>query len=153
VEVWSCVLVALVALLAAGGLMHSHLRTWRTVQQRATELDPKEVDYRRRQFRRRMQTSAMLAVVGVGILVGWLLIVFRAPPLVTVVFWSGVMLLVVWLVVLATADMISTRYYYSRLKQDYLVEQARLQAELRRIERTRGNGQADERRGRPCPED
>jgi hypothetical protein len=44
------------------------------------------------------------------------------------------------LAVLAVADMMSTRFYFGRLKHDYLIEEARLHAELRRLQRIRGNG-------------
>lgn len=144
-ELWSSILVAVSLLLAAGALIHSHQRAWRTLRQRRSQLEPSEFDFRRRQLRRRSQTSAMLGLVGIGMLIGRLLIVWRAPPLVVVVFWGGVMLLVVWLALLAVADIVSTRLYFSRLRQKYLVEQARLRAQLRRMEQTRGNGQPDDR--------
>jgi hypothetical protein len=104
-------------------------------------LDAAEFDYRRRQFRRRMQTSAMLGLVGIGMLVGGLLIAWPARPWLIFTVWGGVMVLVVWLGLLAVAEIVATRYYFGRLKQDYLVEQARLQAELRRLQRIRGDGQ------------
>lgn len=140
-------MIALVLWIAAAWLMRSHLATWHAVLRQESHPESKGLDYHRRQFRRRMQTSAMLGIVGVGMLVGRLLMVFGAPPPVVVVFWMGVMLLVVWLGLLAVADMVSTRYYFSRLKQDYVVEEARLKAELRRLKQTRGNGQADEPKG------
>ena len=143
-EPWSLILVAVSLLLAAGGLIRSHQRAWRALQQRRGQMEPSEYDFRRRQLRRRWQTSAMLGLVGIGMLIGGLLIVRRAAPQLVVVFWLGVMLLVVWIALLAAADIVSTRLYFSRLRRDYVVEQARLQAQLRRMERTRGNGQADD---------
>ncbi|MFH1920494.1 MAG: hypothetical protein ABIP48_11490 [Planctomycetota bacterium] len=143
-EIWSSALIALVLWLAAAWLMNSHFATWRAVLRQESQLGPKEFDYHRRQFRRRMQTSAMLGFVGLGMLVGRLLMVYGAPPLVVVVFWTGVLLLVVWLGLLAVADMVSTRYHFSRLRQNHVVEEARLEDELRRLKRTRGNGRADE---------
>jgi hypothetical protein len=143
-ELWSSILVAVSLLLAAGVLIHSHQRAWQSLRQRRGQLEPSEYDFRRRQLRRRSQTSAMLGLVGIGMLIGRLLIVWRAPPLLVVVFWGGVMLLVVWMALLAVADIVSTRLYFSRLKQNYMVEHARLQAQLRRIERTRGNGRPDD---------
>ena len=143
-DLWSWILVSVSVLLAAGGLVRSHHRAWRTLQQRRDQLEPSEYDFRRRQLRRRSQTSVMLGLVGIGMLIGGLLIVWRAAPMLVVVFWVGVMLLVVWIALLAAADIVSTRLYFSRLRRDYVVEQARLQAQLRRMERTRGNGQADD---------
>jgi len=144
VELWSSILVGLLLVFVAAWFVRWHASAWRALGQRASQLDPEELDFRRRQLRRRTQTSAMLGLVGVGMLVGRLLIVWRAPPTLILVFWGGVVLLVLWLGLLAVADIVATRYYFSRLRRDYLVEQARLQAQLRGMERTRGNGQADQ---------
>ncbi len=123
-------------LVCALGLMVSHVRSWRV--QRAAGLDPKELEYRRRQFRRRMQTSAMLAVVAAALPIG--LWVLSRWPKVGAFFWGGVLSLVLWLGTLALADMWATKRYYGKLRYDYRVEQARLEAELRRIQAARGNG-------------
>jgi len=147
VELWSSILVGLLLVFAAGWFARWHVSAWRELGERASQLDPEELDFRRRQLRRRTQTSAMLGLVGIGMLVGRLLIVWRAHPTLILLFWGGVVLLVLWLGLLAVADMVATRYYFSRLRQNYLVEQARLQAQLRRMERTRGNGQADQESG------
>jgi hypothetical protein len=148
VEIWSSALFALVLWTAAAWLMNSHLRDWREVLRKKDELEQEEFDFRRQQFRRRMQTSAMLGVVGTAMLAGGLLMLIWPHPLVVTVFWGGVMLLVLWLGLLALADMAWTRFHFSRLKRNHLAEEARLQAELRRLKRTRGNGQADDQRGR-----
>ena len=143
-ELWSSILVAVSLVLAAGLLIRAHQRAWQTLQQQRRQLEPNEYDFRRRQLRRRSQSSAMLGLVGIGMLIGRLLIVWRAPPLVVVVFWVGVMALVVWLALLAVADIVSTRLHFSRLRQDYIVQQARLQAQLRRMEPTGDKGQPDD---------
>lgn len=147
VEVWSSVLIGLLLLAAAGWWTSSHLRTWRTVQRHRDQVEPKEFDYRRRQFRRRMQTTAMLGLLGLGILAAQLVSVLPVPPQVIVISWGVVMLLAVWLGLLAVADLVSTRYYFGRLKHDNFLEQVRLQAELRRLQRLRGNGHATKEGG------
>jgi len=144
VELWSSILVGLLLVFAAGWFARWHVSAWRELGERASQLDPEELDFRRRQLRRRTQTSAMLGLVGIGMLVGRVLIVWRADPTLILLFWGGVVLLVLWLGLLAAADTVATRYYFSRLRQNYLVEQARLQAQMRRMQRTRGNGVADE---------
>ena len=124
--------------------MALHVRTWRRAQRQ--ELDTEGLDYRRRQFRRRMQTSAMLGILAVAIFVGQLI-----PEEATVlirVFLGGVLLVLVWVGLLAVADMLATKHYYGRLRQTYLIEQAKLHAELRRIQATRSNGKAAGRRGK-----
>ena len=143
-ELWSSILVGLLLILAAACFVRWHVRAWRALAARARGMDPAELDFRRRQLRRRTQTSGMLGLVGIAMLVGRLLIVWRAHPTLILLFWGGVVLLVLWLGLLAVADMVATRYYFGRLRQSYLVEQARLRAQLRRMEKTRGNGRADE---------
>jgi predicted lipid-binding transport protein (Tim44 family) len=149
-DIWSSALISLFLLLCAAGLMVSHVRTWRRVQSQQPEAA--ERDYHRRQFRRRMQTSAMLGVLAVGILLGRLLMSFGAPPLVIFLYWTGVILLVLWLALLAVADMLATKHYFGRLRQDYLIEQAKLQAEVRRIQAARRNGKGKAKR-RPPPDE
>jgi hypothetical protein len=123
-------------LACAVGLMVWHVRSWRG--QQSANLSPREFEYRRRQFRRRMQTSAMLAVVAAALPVGvWILPLW---PKVGVFFWGGVLSLLMWIGVLGLADMWATKHYYGKLRDDYRIEQARLEAELRRIQGGRRNG-------------
>ncbi len=148
-EKWPSSLVSLFLLLCAVGMMAWHLRSWRRIGH--AESDADELDYHYRQFRRRMQTSAMLGILAVGIFAGqWI----TGPPLLVGIFWSGVLLGVLWLALLALVDIWATRHHYNRLRQTNLVEQAKLQAQVRRIQATRGNGKASRRLPKdPLPKD
>jgi hypothetical protein len=137
------VLVALVLCGSSAGLIAGHIRAWRRLQ--GAEIDQGERHFRRRQYRRRMQTSAMLGVLGVAIFVGQLLMIWVASQVLLVVYWSGVLLLLLWVAVLALADMAATGFYYSREKTNYVVEHARLQGELRRAREI----EAKARNGKP----
>ena len=139
-DISSVVLVSTTLLLAAVVLMISHVRSWRAFQQEP--LDAEDFDYRRRQFRRRMQTSAMLALLAVALLVGYVLTVWLGPDNFVVVFWIAVMAVACWVALLAAVDIWATRHHFGRLRHHCLVEQAKLQAELRRIQAVRGNGKA-----------
>jgi hypothetical protein len=108
-------------------LMAWHLRVWRGVQQDVPE--SRERDFRRRQFRRRMQTSAMLGALGAAIIVGQLLMSIESKTFL-VVYWGGVLALALWMALLAIADMVATGFHYRRDARDQLIERARLQAEL-----------------------
>ena len=135
-----------VMLACALGLMMWHLRSWRS--QQAAGLEPRELEYRRRQFRRRMQTSAILALIALALPLGmWILHHDPADgaiwPKAGAVLWGAVILLVMCLGLLALADMWATNRYYGKLRHDYRVEQARLESELRRIQAKKtkeGNG-------------
>jgi hypothetical protein len=142
VDISSSLLVSLVLACIAAGLMVWHLRVWRRAQRQ--DLDAREFEHQRLQFRRRMQTSALLGVLAGAIFVGSLI---TGPPVLVIVFWSGVLLVTCWVALLALADVLITRLHFSRLKADYLTEQAKLQAELRRIQSARSNGET--KRGTP----
>jgi UDP-N-acetylmuramyl pentapeptide phosphotransferase/UDP-N-acetylglucosamine-1-phosphate transferase len=127
----SSFLFALALVLTSAALISWHLRM-RSVWQEQ-EMPDRERDFRRRQFRRRIQTSAMLGVLGVAIFVGQLLMGRVHWVLFPIIYWSCVLLLVLWLALLAVADMVATNFYYSREKSEFAAEQAKLQAELRKF--------------------
>ncbi len=139
-DISSVILVSVLLLLAASGLMVSHVWTWRAFQQE--ELDAEEFDYRRRQFRRRMQTSAMLGLLAAAVLVGYVLTVWLRSGWFALVFWMAVIGVACWVALLAAVDIWATKHHFGRLRHHCLVEQAKLQAEIRRIQAVRGNGKA-----------
>ena len=130
-------LVSLLLLSCAVGLMIWHVCSWRAAQRQ--QLDAKELDFRQRQFRRRMKTSATLAVLAVVLFMGEWLMVRLHWRLLGLFFWGGVLLVLMWVSFMAMIDVLATQFYFARRRQDCLVEQAKLQAELRRIQ-VSGNG-------------
>lgn len=139
-DFWLSLGFAIILLAASAGMLWSHVHTWRRFQ--SLSLEPREHDFRRRQFRRRMQSSAMLGLLAVAILLGQWITSPPFPRVAPLIFWGVVLLLVLWMGLLAAADLIATRFYYRRLRDGYLVEQARLQAELRRVQKTLSNGKS-----------
>lgn len=151
-DILSWLLISGILLAASAGMIVSHLRTWRQVQRDAEKLEEDELDYRRRQFRRRMQTSVMLGVIAVLLLAGRWVQSPPLPPWVFALYLAVLLLLVLWLALLAGADVISTKLYFGRLRNRYKLEEARLQGELRRAQRTRSNGRAAGRAKHASPE-
>jgi len=137
-DLWSSAFVSLLLLAAAAGLMTSHARTWRSA--REEPLEPGELEFCRRQFRRRMQTSAMLGLLGVAIFVGQVLTLWIVSRLFVALYLAGILALLGWVVLLALADILATKYHFGRLRDNYKIEQAKLQAEVRRIRAREGNG-------------
>lgn len=121
----------------AGGLIAFHLRAWRASRFQA--LGRVERDFHRRQFRRRMQASSMMALLGVALFSGQLIPRERWQWF-YVSFWCGVFLVVLWVVGLALADAVATANHVARLKRQRLAEHAQLQAALRRVQGGRRNG-------------
>ncbi|MEX0641469.1 MAG: hypothetical protein WD468_02145 [Pirellulales bacterium] len=130
--VLSLSLVALSMLLIA-----LHRRTARRAAE--TFQDPEEREFAASQYRRRMQTSAMIGLVGVLVFVGhWL-----DHSIGELIVWLAVVLLVVWIMLLALADIVATRAHFSRIRRGAIVEHARLQAALhhaRKQQARAGNG-------------
>lgn len=137
---WTVILPSAALLIVVGILIYTHVRTWRAAQQEVSDSD--DLDYYRRQFRRRMQASAMLGIVAVAMVVG-VAIPHKEMPSLFVFYWFAVIGLVVWIGLLAVADMLATRYHVSRLMHGRMVENIRLEAELRRGRREHHERQAD----------
>jgi hypothetical protein len=141
VDIWLMLIVSVFLLAFAVGLLIPQVRAWRKLPD--LEMPQEERDFRRRQLRRRIQTSAMMALLAIAIGVGTLL---TSPPLAVLLYWGGVLLLLMWIGLLAAVDIWATRHYYGRLRHDYLLEKAKLEAQLRRLQSARGNGEADQNR-------
>ena len=132
-ELWLTIAVGVALSATAAGLMVSHARTWQRFEGSGKAADPKERVYRRRQFRRRVQTSALLGLLAVALVAGhW---VSSPPwrPWAFAVYWGLVLLVVAWVALLALVDLVSTRLYFGRIQQHYRLEQTRLKAELERM--------------------
>jgi small-conductance mechanosensitive channel len=148
IQLWRIAAVSILLLLAAMALMAWHIRAWEAFQRR--EADAAEFHYRRRQFRRRMQTSAMLALAAIALGVGHPLTSWLGAPWFVPIYWIAVLLLVCWMVLLALIDAWSSRLYYGRLQQRCRLEELQLQAEVRRLQAARDKGDADEERKEPA---
>ncbi len=121
-------------MLLAVVMMIWHWRTWRLALSHG--VPDAEQGYQRRRFRRRMQTSFVLAIIGAALIIGqW--IPPLARPSLYVFFWCGVVLLVLWVIVLAGADFAAASTHLSRLHRQRAAERSRLQAELIRLARER----------------
>jgi hypothetical protein len=125
---WPALAVA-VALVAIGvSMMSSHVRGWRRQQSDPT-LDERDLVYYRRRYRRRMQISAIIAILGVLIGMGDALLPFqRRHPLPTSLYWIGVLLLTGWVMLLGFGDLLSTAAYGR-------AELARVRQKQRELER------------------
>lgn len=128
------------AALAAGALalVAWHWSSWRTAQ--AADLPAAELDYRRKQFRRRTQASGMLAIAAAALIVGQF-IPWRERPSLYVWFWCGTALLLVWVVALAVGDLLATRVHFRHLFRERSEARAALHAELSRLRGAQDGGE------------
>ena len=102
--------------------------------------DDRERRHYRLQFRRRIQVSALLILLGVMIPIGDWLMVQRRNPMWITIFWIAVLALAVWIMLLAVVDWLSTRLYV-RATRGTLAGLARQQREFEaEAERQRSRG-------------
>jgi drug/metabolite transporter (DMT)-like permease len=125
---WPALIVGLV-LIASGTLaIRSHIRSWRR-QQNDPTFEDRDREYYQRRYRRRMQMSAILVILGFLIGAGDVLLPFqKAHPGPVAMYWIGVLLLTGWLILLGFGDLISTMAYGR-------IELARVQQKHRDLER------------------
>jgi len=138
VDLWISIGFSSVLLLSAAALLIGHRRAWREAVAEAEDAD--ELAYRRRQFRRRVQTSLMLALIAIALPVGQWLTIAIGSLLFAAIYWSGVLVMVGWVMLLAGADILATKMYFTRRRNHNSVERAKLRAQLRRagLERLEG---------------
>lgn len=99
-----------VSLLTLGvSLVRSHIRTWRKQQDDATLEDGEHLHLRKR-FRRRVQASGLIALLGATIPFGDIALPLILPqnPMAFAIYWSCVLLVTMWVILLGFADMLAT---------------------------------------------
>ena len=114
-------------------LVVGHIRAWRTADHGG--LAEVERAFQARRYRRRLQTSAMLGVIGL-LMLGelWLDKVFK-DELPRLLYWSGVGLLLLWLLLLAASDWLASRQHYRGQLDRLQTDRDVLRSELERLRR------------------
>lgn len=140
-DLLSSVAFSVSVLAGAGALLGWHVRQWRNAQARG--LEKAERDYRRCQFRRRMQTTALFGLATASLPFGLPLI--RAWPQAGAIYWGVIVLMLLWAITLGFADILAIKVFYGGLRHRNQLEQARLEIEMRRIYLARSAAAAGER--------
>lgn len=130
------------ALVVTGlALMRWHHVAWRQQKHDPSLSDAERTHYFRR-YRRRMQTSALLALLGLLMGVGdFALTQLRAPaPWLFLIWIAAMLLLVLWIILLALGDMASTAVHSRRELTRVRQEQRALEQRLEDLKSRRSNG-------------
>ena len=120
-------------------LMRSHAKVWR-LQKNDSQLEFDDRSYYYARYRRRMQTSGMIALLGFLIPLGDALFHPKVAPLWVTLYWIAVLLLAGWVIVMGLGDWASTvahtRASLARIRQ----KQRELEQQLSQIRRRGSNG-------------
>ena len=108
-------------------LVRWHWVVWQTAA--SEDLDDQYRKFLSDQCRRRVQASGMIGLIGVAMFIGQFL---SRWPLVNVFHWAGVLLLALWVILLAMADLLITRNYLGRIRRDQILDAMRYYAENNR---------------------
>ncbi len=114
-------------------LMRSHWMMWVRQQQEFID-DPRELRHLQVRFRRRVQTSGLIAFIGLLIPIADLPVVWKQGPLLPTILWIGIVGVILWIVALAFGDFVST---HAHSRATLLRIEARKQALMGQVERMR----------------
>ena len=116
-------------------LVARHIAFWRKLDE--VKFEKPELQYFRRQLRRRLITSSLIGVVGISIAgVTWI----TSPELFTA-FLIGWLIVVGLILLLAVFDMMSTRSFLANLQVTQRARYNELQAEIRRLRKKQRTGE------------
>jgi hypothetical protein len=142
VDDWRLVATISGVLIVTGlSLIRAHLRTWDR-QKNDSSLDHLDRTHYYSRYRRRMQTSAIIALLGLLIPLGvavtpWLQ---QAAPRLFAVYWGTVLLMAGWVVVLGLGDMLATRVHSRIAMARVRQKQLELEKQISEIKQRRSNG-------------
>ena len=120
-------------LMAVAWMMHSHHQQTTKQLELHHDWDAKKRDYLLAQVTRRKKVTYTIAVIAVAILIG----PFVQHPIVFLVFWSGVLLLVLGMVLLAGIDVFATNTYILSLRDQRIASRRALEEEVKRLREQR----------------
>jgi hypothetical protein len=122
-------IVSLVLLGLSGVLLDSHRRAWRAIEQDATKSD-RERRFALAQYRRRMQASGIIGVLGAAIGIGPLVPREPGEPWPLIIYFASLVGACGCIMLLAALDAWATRQYYARLRNEQLTAQIKMAREL-----------------------
>ena len=103
-----------------------HVQEWRRTKK--TAADDRERQFAWRRFRRRLQASSIIGLVGAMIFATSIV----ANPVTALAYWMAILLLVIWMMALAVGDAISSRNFLRAEHRRQVSEQIRFQADILR---------------------
>jgi hypothetical protein len=109
----------------SGLLIDSHRRSWREAND--ANLLERDRSFARSMYRRRMQASGTIGIIGVGIGV-WPIVPRQAGPM--ALYTATLLAACAWIMLLAVLDFWATRRHYRQIRSEQLAKQLQLALEI-----------------------
>jgi len=120
-------------------LMRSHQKAWR-LQRDDAALDAHDQAYYQRRYRRRMQTSGLILLLGLLLPLGAGLMVWKVDVVLTTCYWIGVLLLTAWVAVMGVGDLVATGVHTRAALDRLRSQQQALEQQISDIKSRGSNG-------------
>lgn len=123
---WSTLVFSAILVVTSLGLLAWHLHAFRTTDHGG--LPERDQQFFRVQFRRRTISSGMIGLLGLAMIAAlWI-----DDTIQQMLFWSGTMLVLCWLVFMALMDLWATKAHFGRDVAVQKAEYALIQAQIRK---------------------
>lgn len=140
---WPTLTISAALVLGSLVLLGWHVKSWREADHGG--LAQRDYLFFRRQFRRRMQSSGMLGIIGL-LIFGHLWV---SDNTMLALYWTGVLGLLVWTVLLAASDLVASRLHYSSQVADHKTEHLLLKREIEKFRRESHSPETDPPKDHP----
>ena len=124
---WGVFVLSLTLLGLSGALIDSHRRSWRDALARV-DLPERTRRFASSQYRRRLQASGMIGVIGVLVAIWPVVPRFPGPMMFYV---SALLAGSGWIMLLAVLDFFSTRHHFRRLRDEQMAAHLQMILEMK----------------------
>ncbi len=122
-------------------MMCSHRAAWARQKQEFAG-DPVELRHHRARFRRRLQTSGLVGLIGLFIPIGDA-IVWRQGPILSLMFWGAIACLCFWIALLGVGDYMTTKAHSRAALARLKAHQIELMDQLERLRPTKDSSTSE----------
>jgi len=131
--------VGLTLVIAGLCMLRTHVLAWKR-QQSDESLDNSDRAHLYARYRRRLQTSGLIAILGLLIPLGDSPMFWKQGPAVSTLFWGAILVITFWISLLALGDLVATRTHARIALSRIQRKQRDLEEQLAQLKKRNSNG-------------